>query len=186
MGRASPIRLDVNVLEEAADHLHARFGSLMDLSEELRNTLASVYYEVHWLRRKEGAAPLIAHLPRKKNESKMLDAAMKQAIARTGQYGLADSLVEGAREGRKVGKNMYGMMTRLALDILKWNIPNAYQKSEFRRSLEKLTKKPLPEVPQLYGLMHDYVHRRLLDETSQDDSSEWITLGPSARIVRPR
>ena len=25
----------------------------MDLPEELRNTLASVYYEVHWLRRKE-------------------------------------------------------------------------------------------------------------------------------------
>ena len=24
----------------------------MDLPEELRNTLASVYYEVHWLRRK--------------------------------------------------------------------------------------------------------------------------------------
>ena len=116
----------------------------------------------------------------------MLDAAMKQAVVRTGQYGLADSLVEGAREGRKVGKNMYAMMTRLALDILKWNIPKAYQKSEFRRSLEKLTKKPLPEVPQLYRLMYDYMHRRLLDETSQDDSSECITLGPSARIVRPR
>ena len=47
------VEIDDDVLRDATHSLHLHFGSLMDLPEELRNTLASVYYEVHWLRRKE-------------------------------------------------------------------------------------------------------------------------------------
>ena len=155
-----PIQLDREVLEEAADHLYAQFGSLMDLSEDLRNTLASIYYEVHWLRRKEGAMPLTAHLPQKRDTNKLVDASMKQATVRISQYELADTLVEGVREGREIGKNMYKAMTRLALDVLKWNVSDAFEKSEIRRSLEKLAKKPLPEIPQLYCLMHEHTHKQ--------------------------
>ena len=154
-----PVQLDRQVLEEAADHLYAHFGSLMDLPEELRNTLASIYYEVHWFRRKEGATPLNSHLPQKRDKSKLVNASMKQAIVRMSQYELADTLVQGVREGREIGKNMYGAMTALALDVLKWNVSNAFEKSEFRRSLEKLARKPLPEVPQLYCLMHEHAHK---------------------------
>ena len=84
-----------------ARHLCSHLGGLLDLPEELRNTLASVYYEVHWLRRKEGSMPLVAHLPRQKGPEKLLDVAMKQAILRTGQYQLAGTLVEGIRQANK-------------------------------------------------------------------------------------
>ena len=140
--------VDEGVLEDAARHLYSHLGCLLDLPEELRNTLASVYYEVHWLRRKEGAMPLIAHLPRQKNPGKLLGVAMKQVILRTGQYQLADTLIEGIRQANKdTQPNLYGMLVRLALDQLKWNIKNSFKKSELRRSLEKIGKKPVPEVP---------------------------------------
>ena len=160
----------------------------MDLPEELRNTLASVYYEVHWLRRKEGGMPFVAHLPPQESPKKQLDMAMKQAILRTGQYRIADTLVEGIRKANKgTQPRLYGALVQLALDELKWNTKNLFKKSGLRRSLEKIGKKPVPEVPGLYERM-----RQLLTEqersrpTSPDDDTEWITLGPSARVTRPR
>ena len=33
------------ILQNATRALHSHFGSLLDLPEELRNTVASVYYE---------------------------------------------------------------------------------------------------------------------------------------------
>ena len=146
--------VDEGVLEDAARHLQSHLGDLLDLPEELRNTLASVYYEVHWLRRKEGATPLVDHLPRQKDPGKLLDVAMKQAILRTSQYQLADTLVQGIREANKdTQPRLHGMLVRIALDLLKWNIKNSFKKSELRRSLEKIGKKPLPEVPGIYERM---------------------------------
>ena len=79
---------------------------------------------------------------------------MKQAILRTGQYQLADTLVEGIRQANKdTQPNLYGALVRLALDKLKWNIENSHKKSELRRSLDKIGKKPVPEVPGLYERM---------------------------------
>ena len=76
---------------------------------------------------------------------------MKQAILRTGQYQLADTLVEGIRQANKdTQPNLYGMLVRVALDQLKWNIDNSFEKSQLRRSLEKIGKKPVPEVPGIY------------------------------------
>ena len=126
----------------------------MDLPEELRNTVASVYYEVHWLRRKDGGTPLISHLPPQGDTKKQLDAAMKQALLRVDQYRIADTLVQGIREANKdTQPRLYGALVRLALDALKWNIENSFKKSELRRSLERMGKKPVPEVPGLYGRM---------------------------------
>ena len=126
----------------------------MDLPEELRNTLASVYYEVHWLRRKEGAMPLVAHLPPQNDPKKQLDAATEQAFVRVDQYRMADTLVEAIREADKDSQpRLHGALVQLALDALKWNIKNSFKKSELHRSLEKIRKKPMPEVPDLYERM---------------------------------
>ena len=45
------------------------------------------------------------------------------------------------------------MLVRVALDKLKWNIENSFEKSQLRRSLEKIGKKPVPEVPGIYERM---------------------------------
>ena len=182
------VDIDDDVLRDATHSLHLHFGSLMDLPEELRNTLASVYYEVHWLRRGEGAMPLVAHLPSQKDPRRKLDAAMKQAFLRTGQYSIADTLVEAIREANKdTQPRLYGALVRLALDALKWNIKNSFKKSGLRRSLEKIGKKPVPEVPGLYSRMRQLLFEQERSRsTSQDDHTEWITLGPSARVTRPR
>ena len=98
--------------------------------------------------------PLVAHLPSQKDPRRKLDAAMKQAFLRTGQYSIADTLVEAIREANKdTQPRLYGALVQLALDALKWNIKNSFKKSELRRSLEKMGKKPVPEVPSLYGRM---------------------------------
>ena len=89
------------VLDEAVHDLHHHHGSLMDLPEELRNTIASVYYEVHWIRSHEGAMPLVAHLPPQKDRGELLDAAMKQFILRMGQYQHLSTYVEMVREADK-------------------------------------------------------------------------------------
>ena len=180
--------IDDDVLRDATHNLHLHLGSLTDLPEELRNTLASVYYEVHWLRRKEGAMPLVAHLPPQQDPRKKLDAAMKQAILRTNQHRIAATLVEGIREANKdTQPRLYGALVQLALDELKWNIKNSLKKSELRRSLEKIGKKPVPEVPAVYKRMRQLLFEQERSRaTSQDDDTEWITLGPSARVTRPR
>ena len=148
------VEIDDDVLRDATHSLHLHLGSLMDLPEELRNTLASVYYEVHWLRRKEETMPLVAHLPPQRDPKKYLDAAMKQAFLRVDQYRMADTLVEVVREANKDSQpRLHGALVQLALDELKWNIKNSFKKSELRRSLEKMGKKPVPEVPGLYGRM---------------------------------
>ena len=146
------VDIDDDVLRDATHSLHLHLGSLMDLPEELRNTLASVYYEVHWLRKKNGGTPLVAHLPPQKDSEKRLDMAMKQALLRVDQYRIADTLVEAIRKADKDSQpRLYGALVQLALDELKWNIKNSFKKSELRRSLEKMGKKPVPEVPGLYG-----------------------------------
>ena len=187
MGR----QIDETVLEEAADDLHHDHGSLMDLPEELRNTIASVYYEVHWTRRHEGAMPLVAHLRPQKGRGELLDAAMKQFILRMAQYQHLSTYVEMVREADKETQpNLYAMLTKVVIDALKWNIDNAIQKSAFRRSLERLTKKPVPEVklvPARYGLyseMRNALYRREQDATLSDDDTYEIVLGPEARITR--
>ena len=148
------VEFDDDVLRDAAHSLHLHLGSLMDLPEELRNTVASVYYEVHWLRRGEGDMPLVAHLPPQKSAEKQLDVAMKQAFLRMEQYRVADTLVEGIRKANKdTQPRLYGALVQLALDELKWNIKNSFKKSELRRSVEKMRKKPVPEVPGLYRRM---------------------------------
>ena len=79
---------------------------------------------------------------------------MKQAILRTGQYQIADTLVEGIRQANKdTQPRLYEMLVRVALDQLKWNIEKSLEKSQLRRSLEKIGKKPVPEVPGIYERM---------------------------------
>lgn len=184
-------QINETVLEEAAHDLHHHHGSLMDLPEELRNTIASVYYEVHWIRRYEGAMPLVAHLPSQKDQEKLLDAAMKQFDLRLGQYRHLSTYVEMVREAdKKEQPNLYAMLTRVVIDAIKWNIDNALQKSAFRRSLERLIKKPVPEVklvPARYGLyseMRSALYRREQDATFSNDDTYEIVLGPEARITR--
>ena len=148
------VEIDDDVLRDAAHSLHLHLGNLMDLPEELRNTVASVYYEVHWLRRKDGGTPLVSHLPPQGDPKTQLDAAMKQALLRVDQYRIADTLVQGIREANKdTQPRLYGALVQLALDELKWNIKDSFNKSELRRSLEKMRKKPVPEVPGLYRRM---------------------------------
>ena len=185
---SNAVEIDEDVLQEAAHSLYLHLGSLMDLPEELRNTLTSIYYEVHWLRRKEGAMPLVAHLPSQKNQQKQLDMAMKQAILRLEHYQMAATLVEGIREADKdTQPNLYGALVQLALDKLKWNIKNSFKKSELHRSLNKIGKKPLPEVPDLHKRMRQLLLEQAFSRSSsQVDETECITLGPSARVVRPR
>lgn len=185
---SNAVEIDDAVLQDAARSLYSHFGSLMDLPEELRDTLTSIYYEVHWLRSKEGAMPLVAHLPSQKNPKKKLDVAMRQAILRTSQYQIADTLVGAIREANKdTQPKLYGALVRIALDKLKWNIDNVFEKSKLRRSLEKIAKKPMPEVPGL----HKHMRKRMVEQavsrsSSQDNDADWITLGPSARVVRPQ
>ena len=180
------VELSDNVLRDATHSLHTHLGSLMDLPEELRNTIASVYYEVHWLRRGEGTVPPVNHLLPRKDPQKQLDAAMKQAILRTDQYRIIATLVEGIREANKdTQPNLYGTLVQLALDTLKWNIKNSFKKSELRRSLEKIGKKPVPEIPGVYKRMRQLSFEQEPSPFSHEDNdSEWITLDSSARVTR--
>ena len=65
------IELDDDVLEDAANTVYSHLGSLLDLPEELRNTIASLYYEVSWFQTNN--FPLTDHLPTHQPESKILD-----------------------------------------------------------------------------------------------------------------
>ena len=114
-------------------------GSLRDFPEELRNTIASLYYEYWWFQ--------LSQEPSKGHPS-----WTKHVVTRMGHYELVPALVKSMREIRRDGELVFEMTVGTTRDLLSYNLKDVTRKSAARRAVEKSFRKPYFEVPGIYDL----------------------------------
>lgn len=161
--------IDTTALEQAANSLFQDLGRLDDLPQELRNTLANVYYRFFALR-------LNLRDPSKVLGYENSDfISTYKGLMQGSTFALADfqcakGMIEGMRETRKHNPDIYDYMVVLTLDVFKYRIPNAQDKTPIRRAIERKFKKP-NEIAGLYERMEPLLKNmelmELMDQLSQ-------------------
>ena len=135
----SPMNIDKSILAKAASELHEDVGSLRDLPLELRETIASLYYEYWWIQL--SLEPSAGH-----------PSWTEHMVTRMGLYGMVPELVKLMREIRKEDRSIFKMTIGTTLDLLRYNLKNVTGKSAARRAMEKVVRKPFFEIPGIYAL----------------------------------
>ncbi len=133
------MNIDKRILAKAASELHQDVGSLRDFPAELRNTIASLYYEHRWFQLSQ--EPSNGH-----------PSWTKHVMIRMGHYELVPELVKSMREIRRDDELVFEMTVGTTRDLLRYNLKDATRKSAARRAVEKIFRKPYFEVPGIYDL----------------------------------
>ena len=107
----SPMNIDKSILAKAASELHEDVGSLRDLPLELRETIASLYYEYWWIQL--SLEPSAGH-----------PSWTEHMVTRMGLYGMVPELVKLMREIRKEDRSIFKMTIGTTLDLLRYNLKN--------------------------------------------------------------
>ena len=127
------MNIDKEILAKAASELHQDLGSLSDLPEQLRDTIASLYYEHWWFQLSKD--PSTGHASWTNN-----------VVARMGHYEMVPALVKSMREIREDSQSIFEMTVGATRDLLRYNLKDVTRKSVARRALEKCFRRPNFEV----------------------------------------
>ena len=145
------MNIDEEALKRAADSLYSALGPLNDLPPELRNTLANVYYKFYaFSRNLRDPSQILGY-----NNSDPMSAYMgfmKGSADVLADFEHASDMIKGMRDTRKQDQNIYEYLVTLTLDLFKYRIPNAHQKTPIRRAIERKFKIP-KEIDGLYERM---------------------------------
>ena len=133
------MNIDKGVLAKAASELRRDVGNLRDFPADLRNTIASLYYEHWWFQ--------LSQEPSNGHASWTSDV-----VTRMGHYELVPALVKSMREIRRESEAMFEMTLGTTRDLLRYNLKDVTRKSAARRAVEKRFRKPYFEVPGIYDL----------------------------------
>lgn len=140
--------VNTQVLREARDALARDLGPLDDLSDEMKNTLANIYYKFVLM--------VSMNLQLQKPTSRDVASAFKEYMLDAGQiltdYKFAAELVKSMREVRKQDQSIYEFLETHFFDVHKFRIKNANKKSGLRRAIERPFAK-VDEIPDLYKQM---------------------------------
>lgn len=145
------MKIDEEALRQAAASLYSELGPLDDLPTDLCNTLANVYYRFWALSRNMSDPSQILGYDNTDLMSTYM-GFMKGTGAVLADCEFASNSIKTMRQIRKEDHNVYKYLVTLTLDVLKYKIPNADQKSPLRRAIERKFKTP-NEVDGLYGHM---------------------------------
>jgi len=143
--------IDLGVLLASSDALTRDFGSLGDLSDEMRNTLANVYYKFHLLSANFRA-------PSEAFSIKGDDFISSHCDFMVGQnqivldYKYAAKLLKNMREIQKHDRTIFELLQTKYIAETKYRIENAGSKSPIRLAIEKRFRK-VDEIPDLYSRM---------------------------------
>ena len=158
--------IDITALKQAANSLFRDLNRLDDLPQELRNTLANVYYRFFALRRNlRDPSKVLGY----ENSDFMstYKGFMQGSTFALADFQCAKGMIEGMRETRKHNPDIYDYMVVLTLDVFKYRIPNAQDKTPIRRAIERKFKKP-NEIAGLYERMEPLLKdMELMDHLSQ-------------------
>jgi len=149
------------VLEMCEKAIRKDLGSVDDLSYELANTVANVYYRYfdHSVDVMKRASNNPGWIPKEmKRETDMLEGltSFVENTARfESDFDAVPNFIEGLREiDKREQPNLYQYTVDLILDCLMYDIKDAHKKTGLRRMIErKIKKRKLQEIPNLIALL---------------------------------
>ena len=144
------LQISDTALQHTYQGIRNDFGDLGDLPRELATTVANVYYRFFAFSQNAGASlggGSEGHNPMERYSKFMQDTGTVMS-----SFQFAKELINSARETRKHNSALFDYMTVLTLDVLKYNIDNAADKTPIRRAIERKFKK-VDEISDLLDIM---------------------------------
>jgi len=149
--------VDPVVVQLCTDVIRKNLGTLDDLPRELANTVANVYYRC--LKLSGDVAAQAKGNPGWRPPSSENDSGLKDSLV-TFMHALSSCMTDSqsvkgfidALRGidRNQQPHLYAYTVEFILDCLKYDIPNASEKSSLRRRFERLFRKgKVKEIPNL-------------------------------------
>lgn len=143
--------IDDSTLRKAANALYSDLGTLDDITPELRNTIANVYYKFFVVKRKLNDPNLLFGSDKLDTVS-TYKKHYKDTMNIFNDHRYAKEFIKSMRETRKQDEDIYRYLETFTLDNLKYRIPDAEEKTGIRRAFERIFRKP-KEIPGLYKKM---------------------------------
>jgi len=147
------LKLDDKILELTKRDIERAFGTLDDLPYELANIIANYYYKSWEILSGNAESQAL----RAKNVYQGLISYVHEAGA---IINFRETIPETVNTLRKIDRRkqprLYYYMVNYALDVLKYNIPDAHKKSHIRRQFERIfRKKRISEIPNLSNFIQE-------------------------------
>lgn len=144
---------DHDIMEGCQRAIVADFGDLSDLPPEFANTVANIYYRYFSLLLHSPAQLRPVALTRQPRDAVtgMLDSMTQLGKIQAAHHTIPQMVAQ-IRKLRDEGhpRWMYDFTVQLALDVFKYDIDNAENKSPARRMIERVLRRPLVrELPDL-------------------------------------
>jgi hypothetical protein len=149
------IPIHPEALKRAREMVNRDFGSIADLEEELRNTIANTYYRLGHLdleAEREFGFPLMISL--ESGLGKGLEKFAEESALLTAGAKFLPEIIKTIRDLRKNGDLAeYQKGRQTVLDMFKYRIPDLPKKSAFRLTVERpFYAARVEEIPNLWRL----------------------------------
>lgn len=145
------------VIELCADLMEEQIGDISDLPKELANTLANLYYKHYYYIIYYDSDPDRVIVPDEVKETNDLLGGMDKYIKNRTLVDKAvkslPDVIDALRGIEEEDIKHYNFTLELLLDIFKYNIDNALNKSSIRRKIERKFCK-VNEIPDLIDMMY--------------------------------
>ena len=137
--------VDQKILEKCRDAIRRNLGPLDDIPPELANTVANVYYTFY----------ARATAPNTPESTKDLRSFIDDTATVLSNHKYVKQHVDGLRRIDKRAKPMlYDYTVTFILDVLKYRIDRAHDKTGLRRMIERqFLRYKVNEIPNLYDLL---------------------------------
>jgi hypothetical protein len=142
-----------SALESTYEGIRHDLGDLADLPRELATTIANVYYRFFAFSENPMAPTGPGFQPA--TGGSVIDSYqtyMAGSATILSSFQFAKGLITAARDTRKQDVSLFPYLVVLTLDVLKYNIENADEKTPIRRAIERKFKK-VDEIPDLLEVM---------------------------------
>ena len=150
---------DKEILNLTASIIRKRLGSISDLSPEMANTIANVYYRLCLETQRSAPGRIPPSTTHKDNLLDSLTSHVQQTAELLASVKAIPEMVTGFRELDPVQQpNARKAALDLFLDMFKYNISNAHRKIGLRRMVERIFSH-VDEIPNLASLFDDKVDK---------------------------
>ncbi len=126
------------------DRIRGNYGDTSDLSEEVVNTLCNIYYFAERAAEDRDFPGLldIQAIHPSKDKASLVPIYMAHMAHVVSAVEFLPDLIESLRKAAAGGSGQQAYLEQLTLDLFKYQIEDAIQKSGLRRSLERKVKTP--------------------------------------------
>jgi hypothetical protein len=155
-------KIDIEKVQLAAMLLGEQLENLDDFNGELQNTIANVYYRPFFVPDTPSLASddFIGHYAEDAkfsviamNDLETIEDIVKSSRGARDQAKIADK----SKVSESMAQALDGYLQQLLIDIYKYRIEDAPNKSPIRRAIERRFASPISEVDGLYSLMRQFL-----------------------------